>query len=317
MIKFLRTPQVAKRAVTLTAGLTAALVLSAAPSLAQNTKTAAPAASASHAAPSDTQVVAVVNGSKILFRDVRLAYENLPKQYRGMPIAQIYQPLVQQLTERRLVLLAAEAENLAADPDVASQIQQAQQRILEQAMVSKRVAAAATEAALRARYEAGKIAQTGNDEVRASHILVETKAEADAIVAALNKGGDFAALAKEKSKGPSGAKGGDLGFFTKDKMVPAFAKAAFALKAGEVSAPVKTGFGWHVINVVDRRQGAGPTFAERAPELRQAIAQTVVAKLLADLTKKADIKVFKLDGSPVEAMAPATKSENKTEKKAK
>ena len=283
----------------LAACLTVVMLLSASPSRAQSQdQKAAPP-------PSDDQVVAVVNGSKVLFRDVRLAYENLPQQYRGMPIDQIYQPLVQQLTERRLVLLAAEAANLADEPEVASQIQQARNRILEQALVSREVTAAATDKALRARYEEEKGKQKGADEVRASHILVETKEEADAIVAELNKGGDFAAIAKEKSKGPSGAKGGDLGFFTKDKMVPEFASAAFALKTGEISAPVKTGFGWHVIKVTDRRQGKGPTFAEQAPALRQAVAQTVVAEILANLTKDADIEIFELDGSPGSLPGPA------------
>lgn len=287
----------------LAACLMAMTLLAVSPSRAQSQDKAAAAP------PPDDQIVAVVNGSEILFRDVRLAFEALPKEYRGMPMAEIYQALVRQLTERRLVLLAAEAENLAAEPDVASQIRQARSRILEQALITRKVNEAATEEALRARYEAEKGQQKGADEVRASHILVETMEEADAIVAELNKGGDFAAIAKEKSTGPSGAKGGDLGYFTKDKMVPEFANAAFELKAGEFSAPVRTGFGWHVIKVTDRRQGDGPSFAKRAPELRRAVAQTVVAELLAQLFKEAEIKVFKLDGGPVEAMMKPKKAE--------
>jgi len=246
----------------------------------------------------DGRVVAEVKGSKILFRDVRIAHQNLPQQYRGLALEKVYKPLVQQLVERRLVLLAAEAEKLGDDPSVISQIAQARSRILEQTYLTRRINATATEANLRARYEAEKVHVKGADEVRASHILVETQEEADAIVAALNKGGDFAALAKEKSKGPSGAKGGDLGYFTKDKMVPEFANAALALKAGEISAPVKTSFGWHVIKLVDRRQGKGPSFARRAPELRQAMAQEVAEELLGDLAKAAKIKFYKLDGSP-------------------
>ena len=273
--------------------LTAVAVLQFSPLQAQ-TKGAA-------AAISDDRVVAVVKGSKVLFRDVRLAHQNLPQQYRGLSLDKIYQPLVQQLVERRLVLLAAEAENLGDDPKVASRVAQARDRILEQVYVANKIDAVATEEELRARYEAEKSKVKGPEEVRASHILVESQEEADAIVAELNKGGDFAAIAKEKSKGPSGAKGGDLGYFTKDKMVPEFANAAFAMKAGEVSAPVKTGFGWHVIKVVDRRQGAGPSFAERAPALRQALAQTVAENLLAELAKGAEVEVFNLDGSPGKA----------------
>ena len=300
MIKFSPTPLAARLcAITLLS-----IVFAAVPAVAQDK--AKPAT----AAPTDEHVVAEVNGSKVLFRDVRLAYENLPKEYKGVPVDQIYLPLVKQLTERRLVLMAAEAANLADQPDVASQITQARARILEQAYVAKKVNEAATEQALRVRYEAekGKLAGAA-DEVRASHILVETKKEADAIVAELQKGGDFAAIAKVKSKGPSGAKGGDLGYFTKDKMVPAFANTAFALKVGDVSAPVKTGFGWHIITVVDRRQGAGPSFAKRAPELRQAMAAQIVAKVLADLSNGADIKFFNLDGSPLELTMDPKKAE--------
>ena len=125
--------------------------------------------------------------------------------------------------------------------------------------------------------------------------------EADAIFAQLQNGGVFAELAKQKSKGPSGVKGGDLGYFTKDKMVPEFANAAFNLEVGKISAPVKTGFGWHIIKMVERRKGEGGNFIKKIPELRQAIAQTVVANLLAELSKNAKINLYNMDGKPVEA----------------
>ncbi len=260
------------------------------------------------AANADDRVVAVVKGSKILFRDVRIAHQNLPQQYRGLALDKVYRPLVQQLVERRLVLLAAEAEKLGDDPAIIKRVAQARERILEQTFLSNRINAVATEANMRARYEAEKPQIKGPEEVRASHILVETQAEADAIVAELNKGGDFAEIAKKKSKGPSGAKGGDLGYFTKDKMVPEFANAAFALKIDEISAPVKTGFGWHVIKLVDRRKSQGPSYAQRAPELRQAMAQEVAEELLGTLAKDADIKYFELDGSPGEAPVIGTQT---------
>jgi len=257
----------------------------------------------------DDQVVAVVKGSKILFRDVRLAHQYLPQQYRGLAIDKVYDPLVQQLIERRLVLLAARADNLAKDPQVVTQLDLARERIMEQVYLTRKINAIATPEALKSAYDAEKGAQGGPEEVCASHILVETQEEADALVAALDKGGDFAALAKEKSKGPSGTKGGDLGYFTKDKMVPEFANTAFAMKVGDVSAPVKTGFGWHVIKVIDRRKSAGPTFAERAPAIRQAMSQAVAERVLADLSNEAKIEVFKLDGTPgqVPTLGPRTK----------
>ena len=116
---------------------------------------------AAGSAPSDNRVVAIVNGSKIFFKDIRLAYENLPEQYKGVPIAQVYLPLVQQLTERRLVLLAAEKANLAEEPEVARKIKQARNRILEQSLLSRKVNAVATEKALRARYEVEKVKLNG------------------------------------------------------------------------------------------------------------------------------------------------------------
>ncbi|MDP6343132.1 MAG: peptidylprolyl isomerase [Alphaproteobacteria bacterium] len=256
----------------------------------------------------DDQVVASVNDSKIHFRDVREAFQSLPEQYRDVPLPQIYQALIQQLVERRLVLLAAEKAKLGDDAEVQRMLRQARDRILERAYVNHQVEKAATEERLRARYEAEKGGAGGPEEVHARHILLESKEDAEHALAELGKGVDFAALAKKLSKGPSGAQGGDLGFFAKGDMVPEFAQAAFALKPGEVSAPVKTQFGWHIIKLVARRQAKGPSFAERAPALRQEIAREVIGESLGTLAKGAEIKVFNLDGTP--GKVPAIGSRN-------
>jgi peptidyl-prolyl cis-trans isomerase C len=140
-------------------------------------------------------------------------------------------------------------------------------------------------------------------EVRARHILVENEADAKAILVELKKGGDFAELAKTKSKDPSAAaEGGDLGYFTKDQMVPEFAEVAFKLDKGQLSDPVKSQFGWHIIRVEDKRTKAVPQF----DQVKDQIETFVMRKAQADLVGKlrAEGKIERLD-KPAEASKPA------------
>ena len=145
----------------------------------------------------------------------------------------------------------------------------------------------------------------------ARHILVETEDEAKAVLADLKKGGDFAAIAKEKSKDP-GAKeqGGDLGFFTKDQMVPEFAEAAFKLDKGQLSDPVKTQFGWHVIQVEDKRKKQPPDFEQVKDQIETFVQRKAQAELIQKL--RADAKIERLDKSRTQSRqqsrrAPAKK----------
>ena len=159
----------------------------------------------------------------------------------------------------------------------------------------------------------------GNEqEVSARHILVENEDEAKKIAADLKKGGDFAAIAKEKSKDPgSKDQGGDLGFFSKDQMVPEFAEAAFKLDKGQISDPVKSQFGWHVIRVDDKRAKQPPTF----DQVKDQIESFVQRKAQADLIQKlrADAKIEKVgDATPAAKpnAAPAAKPDAPADAKA-
>jgi len=153
-----------------------------------------------------------------------------------------------------------------------------------------------------ARYDQDLAGKPGQEEVNARHILVDSEAEAKAIIGQIKAGGDFAALAKQHSKDPGGAQGGDLGFFKKDEMVPEFATAAFALKPGQVSPdPVHTQFGRHVILVVERRQAEPPSFEQARDELRQKMIQEGVQKVVAKARASASVEKFNLDGSPMRA----------------
>jgi peptidyl-prolyl cis-trans isomerase C len=144
---------------------------------------------------------------------------------------------------------------------------------------------------------------TGEQEVHARHILVPTEDEAKAIEAELKKGADFATLAKEKSKDPGAAEGGDLGYFTKDQMVPEFSEVAFKLDKGQISDPVHTQFGWHIIKVEDKRTKPTPTFDEVKSQLENYVTHRAQAELVGKLRSAANIE--RLD-QPAAAPDPST-----------
>ena len=158
------------------------------------------------------------------------------------------------------------------------------------------------EDALRKRYEESiKDSAEQGEEVKARHILVACEEDAKAIIEELKKGADFAKLAAEKSTGPSGTSGGDLGYFTADAMVPEFSEAAFALKPGEITeAPVQTQFGWHVIKVEDRRAVQPPSFEQMQPQLAQEMTREILTKAIEELRAGVDIKRYGPDGSALQ-----------------
>ena len=168
-------------------------------------------------------------------------------------------------------------------------------QLLERYAVRKEIEDAVTDEKLRQMYD-GQVAD-GAEEVHARHILVKTSDEAVAIIKELDGGADFAELAKEKSTGPSGPRGGDLGFFGKGQMVPSFEEEAFALDAGAHSRnPVKTEFGFHVIKVEERRSAAPPSFEDSVEELRADAAQAAGSAYVQRLRGDAEIERFSIDG---------------------
>lgn len=255
------------------------------PALAQ---TAEPAA--------EDPVVARVNGDEIRLSDLRAAHAQLPEQYRAAPLELIFQPLVDQMVDRKLAAAEAREQNLQDDPAVRRQLDAAADSVLQSALWNRKIEAALTEEKVRARYEAEIAGKPGQEEVHARHILVKTEAEAKEIKAALEQGADFAELAAEKSIDPT--PGGDLGFFPRGVMVPEFTEAAFALQPGELSDPVQSKFGWHVIRVEARRDGAPPSFEESADELRMAMAREIVGAERKRLREAAEVQTFNPDGTP-------------------
>jgi peptidyl-prolyl cis-trans isomerase C len=271
----------------------------------------APAATpASPATPSATAaqpnpVLARVAGQEIRMSDLSAAAQTLPEEVRSMPPQVLYPMLLDQLIDRKALVIAARKDGLEKDPQVQQSIAQATDMALQNALLSRTISSNVTDDALRARYQRDVAGKPGEEEVHASHILVPTEAQAKSIIDQLNKGADFAALAKQDSSDPAAQKGGDLGFFKKGDMVPAFAEAAFALQPGQVTqTPVHTQFGWHVIKVFERRQAPPETFEQARDGLRQTVIQEGVRKALADARVGLTIEKFNMDGSP-QAPAPA------------
>ncbi|WP_341894000.1 peptidylprolyl isomerase [Ferrovibrio terrae] len=268
-----------------------------------------PLALAQPAKTADDPVVARVNGQPILRSAVMEFYNQLPPQMAQIPIEQILPGIINELAARRLLGEAAEKAKLGDDPAVKKQLQSAREQVLQQAYLDRKVKTEVTDAKMKARYEELIKQQPPQEEVHARHILVASEADAKAALEEVKKGADFTEVSKKRSTGPTAATGGDLGFFTKDKMVPEFAEAAFKLQAGQVTdTPVKSQFGWHVIKVEARRKSDPPKFEDVRGQVYDMMAGETVEKLVADLRKTA--KIEQLDwqqpgGSKLPTIAPA------------
>jgi peptidyl-prolyl cis-trans isomerase C len=168
--------------------------------------------------------------------------------------------------------------------------------------------AATTDEAMKKVYDDAAKQITSEQEVHARHILVATEDEAKAVKAELDKGADFAELAKKKSKDPGAADGGDLGFFTKDQMVPEFSAVAFALEPGKISDPVKSQFGWHIIKVEEKRDRKPPDFAQVKAQIETYVTRKAQADYVAKLRETAKVeRLDKPDVAATDAKPDATK----------
>jgi peptidyl-prolyl cis-trans isomerase C len=246
-------------------------------------------------------VVAIVDGVPVHRSQIEETARGLPEQYRQMPMQVLFGILLDRVIDFQLIANEAERQKLGSDPGVQTALAEARANVLRDALIRRKIEEGTSDAKLHARYDQMKQSENfAQPEVHARHILLKSKDEADAVIKELQGGADFATLAQQRSTGPSAANGGDLGFFRRDQMVPAFAEAAFALQPGQFTAePVQTQFGWHVIKVFERRT-VEPTFQESEPQLRQDLAREIVTALVSDLHEGAKIERFNLDGSPIQ-----------------
>jgi peptidyl-prolyl cis-trans isomerase C len=270
------------------------LLLGAAPALAQTAT--APAASDTKTDP----VVAVVNGKTLKRSDVVASAQTLPAQYRSQ-IDQLFPQLVDRLIDITLMVEKGRQENLQDDPDVKAIVARYEDEAIRQTMVQRFLKDKLSDDILKKRFDDEITKVPPVEELRASHILVKTEDEAKAIIKQLEGGADFAKLAKEKSiDTTSGANGGDLGFFADGDMVPDFYAAAAKLKKGEITkTPVKTQYGFHVIELTDKRTKPAPKFEEVKSQIKDQLTQELISAWLADMHKGAKVQKFGPDGKPL------------------
>ena len=265
----------------------------------------APMAQPAKPAAGKDPVVAVVNGDKILLSDVMVMMEAMPEQFRQVPLAAVYNQILKQTVDRKLVSQAARSEGMRNDPTVKRRLAFIEESVLQEAYFTALLEAALTQKALRALYDRTIGKRPGEDKIHARHILVKTEAEARKVISEIRGGADFAAVAKKKSTAPTSSMGGDLGIFDRKEMVAEFSEVAFAMKPGEVTdRPVHTQFGWHVIKVEGRSRTKPPSFKESAEGLRNEVTGRIVDEALKNLRQKANIEL--IGSGAVPGTAPGT-----------
>jgi peptidyl-prolyl cis-trans isomerase C len=257
-------------------------------------------------APAADPVIAKVNGVEIRQSDLTMAEEDVG---RDMPVsdeAGKRDYLVNYLTDLILIAKAAEAKKIPDTPEFKQRLAFARNKALMEVVLAQESKAAVTEPALRTIYEDATKQMGGQQEVHARHILFRvndpndkaaSKAAEDKVkstIERIKKGEDFATLAKALTEDPSGKQdGGDLGFFSREQMVPEFSEVAFKLEKGQISDPVKTQFGWHVLKVEDKRMREPPPFEKVRDEIEQFASRKAQVDLVSRL--RADAKIERLD----------------------
>jgi peptidyl-prolyl cis-trans isomerase C len=231
----------------------------------------APADAAAPEVPPDT-VVATIGDATITEADLTFAAQDLAQEISQMPPQERRPFLLRVLIDMKLMAQAAREQGIDQEPLFQQRVSYLEDQALRREYFTDVIAAKVTPEAVQALYDEFVADFQPEDEIRASHILVETQEEAEALVAELEGGADFAALASEHSIDPGAANGGDLGFFSRGMMVQPFEEAAFALtEPGDISEPVQTQFGWHIIKLEERRPSEPPTMQQLAPQLQQQV----------------------------------------------
>ena len=231
-------------------------------------------------------VLAVVDGTEITVGHVMLAKQTLPLEYQQLPDDVLFQGLLEQLIQQTALA------NAAGDLSNAAQmmIENEERSIRAGDAIEDLLAGAVTDESVRAEYDQSIASMDAETEYHAAHILVDTLEEAQSLVDMLaNEGADFGDLAREYSTGPSGPGGGDLGWFGLGVMVPEFEAAVVALEAGQVSEPVETQFGWHVVKLLETRVTEAPAFEQVAADIREAMEMDAVDALVLELVEAADV----------------------------
>src|ERR1700744_2335287 len=255
----------------------------------------------------DNPVLAKVNGSEIRQSDMALAEEELGPSLDKMDPATKQANVLSFLIDMKLADKAAEDKKGADSDEFKKRLAFARDRLLMDTLLANEGKAATTDEAMKKVYDDAAKQITSEQEVHARHILVETEDEAKEVEKELKAGADFAELAKKKSKDPGASDGGDLGFFTKDQMVPEFSAVAFALEPGKISDPVKSQFGWHIIKVEEKRNRKPPDFDQVKSQIEAYVTRKAQAEYVAKLRESAKIERMDQAANTPGALPDATK----------
>ena len=222
--------------------------------------------------------------------------EQLPADIRQQPLPNYFDRIVDDVIDSRLAAAAGNDAGLTNNPEVLAQMSIAAQRVLAEAYITTELRKVVTEEEVQKAYQLFISDESAREEIKARHILVASEAEAKAIIAELNSGADFVSLAKEKSTGPSGPNGGDLGYFARGAMVPSFENAAFALSVGSHSSePVQTQFGWHIIKLEDKKTAKAPPIETLRGQLQANLANQALSRIIETLRAPASISRLSFD----------------------
>lgn len=255
-------------------------------SLLRSTGLAVTLAMPAYAQDADT-VVATVNGTEITLGHVITLRERLPEQYQQLPDTQLFEGIVEQLV--RQTALAQQIED-KLNKEAQLGLENERNAFLASEFVASVGTTSISAEAIKERYDLQFASVEPSEEYNASHILVDDEELAKDLIKQLVDGADFATLAKENSTGPSGPRGGELGWFGKGQMVPAFEGAVLELENGEVAAaPVETQFGFHVIKRNDSRNQAAPALEEVRADIEELLKSEAIQKAIEEATESAEI----------------------------
>ena len=243
----------------------------------------------------EDKVLVIINGHEIRTSEVELAAEDIALQLSELPAKLRFPFLIEYLVERHLLAQAAVKGGIAETPEYKRRLAFYQAKALRDAYFDQTIKPTITDDEVKAAYdrEASKIQVS--ERVRARHILVATEKEAQDVLARVQKGEKFDEVAKKISLDGSKDYGGDLGYFSEEEMVPEFSKAAFALQVGQVSEPIKTDYGWHIIKVEDRKQGGPQPFEQVKNGIRAVLTRKKVQDIVVQLREAAKIEVLDPD----------------------
>ena len=265
-------------------------------------------------AKAEDKVVVVINGHEIKTSEVEIAAEDIALQLGDLPAKLRYPFLIEYLVERHLLAQAAVKQGIADTEEYKQRLAFYQAKALRDAYFNSTIKPSVTDEEVKAAYDKEASKVKVSERVRARHILVQTEKEAKEVLARLNKGEKFEDIAKQVSLDGSKDYGGDLGYFSAEEMVPEFSKAAFSLKIGETSAPVKTDYGWHVIKVEDRKQGGAQPFDQVRAGIKAVLMRKKVQDTVSDLRKQAKIEIVDPDLKKLQQMGEKRIEELKKKK---